>query len=346
MERSARAARPRGGVRWTPLGVAALALLLVMGLATLIGSVAVPPTKVPSAIWHGLSGELAGPLDIIIWQIRLPRVVLAALVGSALALSGATYQGVFRNPLAEPYLLGVASGAGLGAALALAFGSVVPLLAGAGLPALAFAFALATVAAVMLLAQQGRRFPILSLILAGAVLGSSLTAATSFVMLASREQATGILAWLLGSFALASWNKVVAVLPLVVAAALLTALSGRALNLLQLGDEQAAQLGLAVERYRLLLVVAATLATAAAVSVSGIIGFVGLIVPHAVRLALGPDHRTLVPLSMLLGALFMIAADLVARTLIAPAEVPIGVITALVGGPFFLVLLRRQRGRA
>lgn len=178
------------------------------------------------------------------------------------------------------------------------------------------------------------------------MLGSSLTAATSFVMLASREQATGILAWLLGSFALASWNKVVAVLPLVVAAALLTALSGRALNLLQLGDEQAAQLGLAVERYRLLLVVAATLATAAAVSVSGIIGFVGLIVPHAVRLALGPDHRTLVPLSMLLGALFMIAADLVARTLIAPAEVPIGVITALVGGPFFLVLLRRQRGRA
>jgi iron complex transport system permease protein len=198
------------------------------------------------------------------------------------------------------------------------------------------------VGAVVGLARQGSRVPVLSLILAGVVIGSTFTAATSFLMLAARDRAAAVLARLLGSFGLAGWGDIVAVLPFLVLASLAILSSSRALNLLQLGDEQAAQLGLPVERVKLTLIVLATLATAAAVSVSGIIGFVGLLVPHAVRLGVGPDHRTLTPLALVLGALFMVLADLLARTVIAPAEIPIGVVTALAGGPFFLWLLRRR----
>lgn len=330
------------GLRWTPLLLSVLALCGVVVLAVGVGSVRVAPAAVLEALGRGLAGELAGSSDTIVWKIRLPRVLLAALVGSALALSGVVFQGLFRNPLADPYLLGVASGAGFGATLVIAFSAGVPLLAGLGVPLVAFIAALVTVALVMALARQGMNTPLVSLILAGVVVGSSLTAATSFMMLASREQAVTVLAWLLGGFGSASWAKIASVLPLMLLAAGVTLLSVRALNLLQLGEEQAAQLGLPVEAVKLGLIVVATLATAAAVSVSGIIGFVGLMVPHAVRLAVGPDHRTLVPLAAVWGALFMVLADLLARTLISPAEIPVGIITALAGGPFFLYLLRRQ----
>ena len=232
----------------------------------------------------------------------------------------------------------------MGAAVAIVYGATVPLLALLGVPFTAFLFSLFSVFLVVALARRGTTIPVISLILAGAVLGSSFTAATSFVMLVAQEQAAGVLAWLLGSFGLSSWGKLVSVLPFMVVAGVAVMVSSRALNLLQLGDEQAAQLGLPVETFKFALITVATLATAAAVSVSGIIGFVGLMVPHAVRLALGPDHRTLVPTAALLGAVFMVLADLLARTLIAPAEIPIGVITALVGGPLFLYLLKRQRG--
>ena len=326
------------GVRWTPL---ALVTVLIMAAAT--GSVALSPGEVLTGVWRGLSGELSTTSDTIVWRVRLPRVLMAALVGASLALAGVAYQGIFRNPLADPYLLGVASGASFGAALTLTFSASVPLLALLGVPLVTFAFALLAVVLVMLLARRGRAMPITSLILAGAVLGSSFTAATSFIMLVGREQAAGVLAWLLGSFGLSSWSKLASTLPLMLVAALAIMLAARALNVLQLGDEQAAQLGLPVETFKFGLIALATLATAAAVSVSGIIGFVGLMVPHGVRLALGPDHRTVVPMSALLGGIFLVLADLLARTLIAPAEIPIGVITALVGGPFFLYLLRRQR---
>ncbi|MDQ3458168.1 MAG: iron ABC transporter permease [Deinococcota bacterium] len=331
--------------RWTPLLLSSLALLGVMVVATGVGSVRLAPALVLTAVWHGVTGELVGSGDTIVWQIRLPRVLLAALVGASLALAGVVYQGIFRNPLADPYLLGVASGAGFGAALVIAFAAAVPWLAALGVPLAAFASALLTVALVMTLARQGRSLPLVALILAGVVVGSSLTAATSFMMLMAREQAVTVLAWLLGSFGLASWGKLVSVLPFVFVAGLVTLMSARALNLMQLGDEQAAQLGLPVEAFKRALIVVATLATAAAVSVSGIIGFVGLMVPHAVRLAFGPDHRLLVPLAALWGALFMVLADLLARTLISPAEIPVGVVTALAGGPFFLYLLRRQGRR-
>lgn len=333
---------PFAEVRWLPLLVSLLLLALVLVLATGVGSVALGPAEVVRAVRHGLVGQLSGTGDTIVWQIRLPRVLLAALVGASLALSGAAYQGVFRNPLADPYLLGVASGAGLGATLALVFGSSLPWPL-RSVPLLSFVFALLAVAVTLLLARRRQGgTPLVSLILAGVVLGSSATALTSLLMLSERDDAARVLAWLLGSFGLSSWAQLASVLPFALLAATITLASAQGLNVLQLGEESAAQLGLRVEVFKIMLIGGATLATAAAVSAAGIIGFVGLIVPHAVRLAAGPDHRTLLPLATVYGALFMVLADLVARTAIAPAELPIGVITALVGGPFFLWLLRRK----
>ena len=346
MQRSVTEAPFHTGVRWTPLLISVLVLLGVLVLATGVGAVRIAPLEVMQAVWRGVMGDLSGSSDVIIWQIRLPRVLLASLVGASLSLSGVAFQGIFRNPLADPYLLGVASGAGFGATLVLVFATSTPLLLQLGVPLAAFIFALLSVSLVILFAKQGGRVPLVSLILAGVVVGSSLTAATSFMMLLAREQAAGVLAWLLGSFALSSWSKIISVLPFILIAGVATMLSARALNLLQLGEAQAAQLGLNVETFKYALIAVATLATAAAVSVSGIIGFVGLMVPHAVRLAVGPDHRTLVPLAAVWGALFIVLADLFARTVIAPSELPVGVVTALVGGPFFLYLLRRQKGTA
>ncbi len=331
-----------GSVRWSAIAAGAGLLAAVLVFATAVGSVPLSPADVLRATWHGLQGELRSSADVIVWNIRLPRALLAATCGAALALAGVAYQGIFRNPLADPYLLGVASGGSFGAALVIAFGATSPWLLRLGVPAATFGAALATVGAVVLLARRNGRLPLLSLILAGVVLGSVFTAATSFVMLLARERATGVLAWLLGSFSLASWSHVATVVPIVVVAAIATLGSARALNVLQFGDDQARQLGLPVDAVKFGLITVATLATAAAVASAGVIGFVGLIVPHAARLAVGPDHRTLTPLAAVLGASFLVLADLLARTVIAPAELPIGVVTALVGGPFFLWLLRRQ----
>ncbi len=329
------------GLRWTPFAASLLVLLAVLVLAAGVGTVVLGPAEVARAVLHGLTGHLSGTGDTIVWQIRLPRVLLAALVGGSLALSGAAYQGVFRNPLADPYLLGVASGAGLGATVALVFGASLPRLL-SSVPLTSFVFALFAVGLTLLLARRRGASPLVSLILGGVVLGSSATALTSLLMLSQRGDATRVLAWLLGSFGLSSWAQLASVLPFALVAGVITVASAQGLNVLGLGEESAAGLGLRVERFRALLIVAATLSTAAAVSAAGIIGFVGLIVPHTVRLAAGPDHRTLLPLTLVYGAVFMVLADLAARTVIAPAEVPIGVVTALVGGPFFLWLMRRR----
>ena len=353
-QRASKAARVRTNIRrWTPsalftlsLTLSLVVLLAVLTLAVGVGTVALGPAEIVRAVLHGLTSQLSGTSDVIVWQLRLPRVLLAALVGGSLALSGAAYQGVFRNPLADPYLLGVASGAGLGATVALVFGSRLPW-PFSSVPLLSFVFALFTVGLTLLLARRRGASslssgPLVSLILAGVVLGSSATALTSLLMLSQRDDAARVLAWLLGSFGLSSWAQLASMLPFALLAGVVTLASAQGLNVLGLGEESAAGLGLRVERFRALLIVAATLATAAAVSAAGIIGFVGLIVPHALRLAFGPDHRTLLPLTLVYGAVFMVLADLTARTVIAPAEVPIGVITALVGGPFFLWLLRRR----
>ena len=320
-----------------PFTAAAALLALVVLLASSVGSVNIPPAEIAGAVWRGLTGGAANTHDVIVWRVRMPRVLSAALVGGALAMSGAAYQGVFRNPLAEPYLLGVASGAGFGAALGIAFAGNTPL----GVSALSFLGALVGVAAVVTLARRGAKLPIVSLILAGVVLGSLASAATSYLMLLSQENAAATLAWLLGSFSLSSWPKLQLLFPVVLASAFVLQGFARALNLLQLGDDQAAQLGLNVELSKLILIVTATVMTAVAVSLAGVIGFAGLMVPHAVRLLLGPDYRKLMPMSLLLGGVFMVLADLAARSLLSPAELPVGVVTALTGAPFFLWLLRR-----
>jgi iron complex transport system permease protein len=353
LARAPERARPALGRSAAPLLLSLTALVLTVVVAAGVGSVPIPAGDVVGAVARGVGRTLGSGAtvdastriaDAIVWQIRLPRVVLAAVVGAALAVAGAAFQGVFRNPLADPYLLGTASGAGLAAAVVMAFGASWPLPRGVAVPSAAFAGALATVVVVVALARRGWSVPVVPLILAGVVVGSMLSAATSFVLLASREQAAGILGWLLGSLSFASWDRLAVSAPTVLVALVVLLACARGLDVLQLGETSAAQLGVPVDALKVAVVAAATLATAAAVSMAGIIGFVGLVVPHAVRLALGPDHGRLLPLAAVWGAMFLVAADLVARTVIAPAELPVGIVTSLVGAPFFLILLRRRTG--
>ena len=333
---------------WRRLLVGATVVVAIALLATTQGSVGIPIQEVARIVlsrFPGVELDQTWPQswDTIVWQIRLPRVALAGLVGAALAMSGAVYQGLFRNPLADPYLIGVAAGAGLGATII--FLSPIPLYWGAFslVPVAAFAFALVAVALAYLLARMGGVVPTTTLILAGVAISSIAAAGTTLLLMTNDEDVRPVLAWLLGSFATASWRQVPLLLPYLLPSLLVALAYGRILNVLQLDEEQTRQLGVPVERVKLVLVAAASLATAAAVSVSGLIGFVGLIAPHAVRLVWGTDYRSLVPTSMIVGAGFLIVADLVARTALRPAELPVGVVTAFVGAPFFLYLLRQSK---
>jgi len=293
--------------------------------------------------WLGITVHWPAAQEAVVLQIRLPRVVLAAMVGASLSVAGATYQGLFRNPLADPYLIGVASGAGLGGVIAL----VLPLhqaLYGLGVVQwMAFASGLTTVGVVYLLARVGRTTPITTLLLAGVALGALATSVTSFLMFMHQDKLHTAYSWLLGGFSLGNWGQVTLISPYLVVGFGAIFLHARLLNVLQLDEEQAAQLGINVERVKLALVVAATLVTSASVSVSGLIGFVGIIVPHAVRLVWGPDYRLLLPMSTLVGAIFLLWADTLARTVLAPTEIPVGVVTAFFGAPFFLYLLRQRK---
>ena len=329
------------------IGLAAL-LVVVIVLAATVGSVQIPFFTTCRVLLSQLPLVNIAPTwpsttETIILEIRLPRVILAGLVGAALATAGATYQGLFRNPLADPYLIGVAQGAALGAVV----GFLLPFdWHGMGfgiIPLLAFTGALFSVAVVYSLARVGKTLPVTTLILAGVALGALWGSIVSYLIISSGEKMHGIIFWLMGSFSLSEWSEVKLVLPYVVVGAVVILLYSRSLNVMQLDEEQAQQLGINVEKVKLILLVAATLITAAAVCFVGTIGFVGIIIPHAVRLIWGPDHRFLLPLSVLSGAVFLILADLVARTALAPTEVPVGVITAICGAPFFLYLLRRKK---
>jgi iron complex transport system permease protein len=331
-------------------GIAGLAILLVlvMVLAATVGSAQIPFLTTSSILLSRLplveiTPTWASAMETIILDIRLPRIILAGLVGAALAAAGATYQGLFRNPLADPYLIGVAQGAALGAVIGFSlpagwqgwgFGIV---------PLLAFAGAVLSTTTVYLLARVGKTLPVTTLILAGVALGALLASIVSYLVISSGERIYGIMFWLMGSFSLSQWSETVIALPYVLLGVAIILVFARPLNLMQLDEEQAQQLGVNVEKLKIVLLAAATLITAAAVSFVGIIGFVGIIIPHAVRLIWGADHRFLLPLSVLTGAIFLILADLMARTVLAPTEVPIGVITALFGAPFFLYLLRRRK---
>lgn len=341
-------ALPAMATRWPRLLLTACGLVVVAAVAVAYGPVAIPLESVAKIIASRLPGVAVTTTwtpawDAIVWDIRLPRVVLAGLVGAALALAGATYQAVFRNPLADPYLLGVASGAGLGASIAIATSLSVSYYHFSPLTLMAFAGALLAAGLAYSLARVGRMVPLTTLILAGVAIGSLASAGTSFVLMTNGERALSILAWLMGGFGTSNWEKAWLVWPYLAPAAAVILMHGRTLNIMQLDEEQAQQLGVNVEQVKLLLISAATLTTAAAVSVSGIIGFVGLIVPHTVRLLWGADHRHLLPLSMTAGAAFLILADLLARSVMPPQEVPVGIITALCGAPFFLYLLRQRR---
>jgi len=281
--------------------------------------------------------------EIILFNIRLPRALLVALTGAALGGSGAAYQGLFRNPLADPYLIGIASGAGLGAVIAMSVEFPTTLLGLFTVPIAAFVGALLTVTFVYTIARVGKSAQVTTLILAGVAVGSFATALTTFLMLRSQEQLRRAIGWLLGGFALGGWLPVAALLPYLIIGLAVLILLARPLNVLQFGDDQAEQMGLNVERVKMIVIVAASLTTAAAVAFSGIIGFVGLVTPHLIRLMWGPDYRRLLPLSILGGAAMLLLTDIVARTIIAPEELPLGVVTALIGAPFFLYLLRRAK---
>ncbi len=326
----------------------------IVGLLVLLVAVAVLALGVGSAdvplrnVWKALLSRLpfvdavpSSATDMIIMNIRLPRILLAGVVGAALAVAGATYQGLFRNPLADPYFIGVSQGAWLGAIV----GFLLPWsFIGTGIvPLLAFCGAVMAVSIVYFLTRVGRTLPMTTMILGGVAVGAFLASISSYLMIVSGNKLHGMFSWLMGQFSLSNWEQVWIATPYIAAGTVLIWLFGRSLNVLQLGEEQAKQLGLDVERTKLILLGAATLMTAAAVSFAGTIGFVGIIVPHAVRLIWGPDHRYLVPLSALSGAVFLVLADTLARTMLAPTEVPVGVITAFIGAPFFLYLLRQKK---
>jgi iron complex transport system permease protein len=278
-------------------------------------------------------------------NIRLPRTILIALVGAALAGSGATYQGLFRNPLADPYLIGVAAGAGLGAILAMSLNWPYTMLGLLAVPLMAFIASLLTVYLVYAFAHIGRTVPTTNLILAGVAVSSFATSITTFLMLRSSGEVRRAIGWLLGGVSLVGWDATLALIPYFAIGMTMLVLTGYSLNLLQFGDDQATQMGLNVRRARLMIIVAASLVTAAAVSFAGIIGFVGLIVPHMVRLWWGVDYRRLIPLSILGGASVLLFADVLARVVIAPQEMPVGIVTALAGAPFFLWVLRRAKNQ-
>jgi iron complex transport system permease protein len=327
-------------VRWRgrTYAIVGLSILLIViaALATTVGSVKIPflttcQVMISKLPFHYVTPVWPSGLETIILEIRLPRVILAGLVGAALATAGATYQGLFRNPLADPYLIGVAQGASLGAVVGFLLPTTWHSMGVGVVPLFAFAGAI------------GKSLPVTTLILAGVALGALLGSIVSYLIISSGEKMHGIIFWLMGSFSLSQWADVKLVLPYVVVGIGVILLYARPLNVMQLDEEQAQQLGINVERLKLVLLIAATLITAAAVSFVGTIGFVGIIIPHAVRLIWGADHRFLLPLSVLTGAIFLIVADLIARTAQAPSEIPIGVITALCGAPFFLYLLRRRK---
>ncbi len=281
----------------------------------------------------------------VVWQIRMPRVVLAGIVGATLALSGASYQGVFRNPLVDPYLLGAAAGAGLGATIVFTVGRS----ATAGwpvdpAPTVAFVMALLTVAITYTVgAAFGGVRSSVTLVLAGVAVVSLMTAIQTFLLQRNSEVVREVYSWILGRLSTATWGDVRLVLPYVLLSSVVLLLHRRHLDLLRVGDEEALTLGAPVARIRLVVVIAATLGTAAVVAVSGLIGFVGIVVPHVVRLLAGASYRRLLPLSLAFGAAFLILADIPGRVLSNPAETPIGVVTAFLGAPFFIVLLRTRQ---
>lgn len=340
----------RGRTRIARPMIIALALLII----ALVAGTSIGPADVPfSAIFATLAQHLpwhpavsvSAINSAIIWQIRLPRVLLGSMVGAMLAGGGAAYQGVFRNPLADPYLLGVAAGAGLGATVVIVSGGnpdlqpVAAFIGGAGAVALTYSLGASARRAGRVTAGTA------AILLAGVAVAALLTAGQTYLQQQHSQTLQSVYAWILGGLSGATWSQVTLILPYVLVSGAVLVAHRRLLDVLRVGEAEAGNLGVNVARLRLIVVIAATLGTAAAVSVSGLIGFVGIIVPHLVRLTAGASYRLVLPVSMVGGAAFLVLTDIAARTLQAPAELPIGVLTAAIGAPFFLFVLRSRRAR-
>jgi iron complex transport system permease protein len=333
------------------LGLLAVLVVVAMGLGVTFGAVAISPlVLVKMTLNHlGLSHFPAtwrSQDEVILFTLRLPRVVGALLSGLALAAAGTLFQGLLRNPLADPYIIGTSGGASLGAVLGMLATVKVSLLGFGVVPVAAFLGALGAVALAYQLARSGGRTPVTTLLLAGLAIGTILSYLVSFLLIANDRLQLNlprVYAWLLGGVSVSAWSQLAVVGPLMILTTIATLGLGRSLNALALGEEMAARLGIPVERDKRLLILAGALLTATAVTISGLIGFVGLVVPHIMRLLCGPDHRLLLPSAGLAGAAFLVVADLLARVLLAPTELPVGILTACLGGPYFLYLLRTRR---
>lgn len=326
-----------------PLLIGLALLLVALVLSISVGSVSIPFQTILQALVNPRQAEMNPTFLRILWDLRLPRTILLLLVGAGLAGSGCAYQGLFRNPLADPYLIGVASGAGLGAVLVITIHWPASMLGYLTIPAAGFISAVITVMLVFAIARMGKSTPITTLILAGVAVSSFATALTSLLLINSSGELRRALVWLVGGSTMSGWQPVLGALPYILIGLGTLMTMGHSLNVLQFGDDQARQLGLRVDLVRSIVILAATLTTAAAVAFTGIIGFVGLIVPHMMRNLIGGDYKHLLPLSSLSGATFLLLADILARTLLAPQELPVGILTALAGAPFFLFILRKSK---
>jgi len=324
-------------ILFTMLSAILLILSIIIGVS--IGAVRIPPNIVLKILLGNSSSELNSLYTIIIWKVRLPRVLMASMVGASLAISGCLVQGVFRNPLASPYVLGISSGAAFGAALAviLEIWLIIPI------PIFAFIFAMLSLMITYVVAAEDGRLPVTSLLLAGIAVASLFSALTSFMMYVAGEKLEVIVFWLMGNLTGIRWQEVrivaIGSLPLVA----LSLFFGQELNVMMLGEDTAKSMGVEVDKSRKIIVILVALLVSVCVSYVGPIGFVGLVIPHMVRLVIGPDNRFLIPASAFFGGAFLVLADLISRVVIKPAEIPIGIITSLFGVPFFIYLLKRRK---
>ncbi len=347
------------GTRWRPrragpaLGICLLLVAVAFIASLAIGPVTIAPGRILEILGAALRGERATGAalreTVIVLDVRLPRTLLGLLVGGGIALAGAITQGIFRNPLADPGLIGISSGAALAAATWIVLGGslaavLTPALADAGLPLMAFTGALVAIVALYLISTRDGRTSVATMLFAGIALGALAAAGTGMVVFAaSDQQLRDFTFWTFGSLGGATWQKVLAALPFMLLLAFIAARLGRALDALALGEAEAFHVGIDVQRTKWLAIVGIAAGAGASVAVAGVIGFVGLVVPHLIRILFGPGHRLLLPCAALLGGALLLGADVVARTAVSPAELPLGVVTAGIGAPFFLWLLLRRR---
>lgn len=333
------------------LGVLSLVLILAVGFFSVIGTANISTmdtfrivgSKIPLIKNYIDISDIGKAHQTIIWSIRLPRVLLGVLVGASLSMAGAAFQGIFKNPMADPYVIGISSGAALGASVAIILGINIAFINISTISVFAFIGALGTVFTVYNIARIKNKIPVTTLLLSGVAIGQFLTAIMSFLMVVYSKDMAKIIYWTMGSLAGKGWEPLVKISIPVVISMIFINFFARDLNIMLTGEESAQSMGVNVERTKIYILVLGTFMVSMVVSIAGIIGFVGLVIPHIVRMVLGPDNRILLPASAFIGGIFMIFSDTIARTIISPIEIPVGIITALFGGPFFLYLLRASK---